>query len=130
MAVVVDTSGSMGQPELDAAMAEIGGVIKAAGIGPHGLMVLACDADVGAVTRVRRASDVRLAGGGGTDMRVGIAAAEAARPLPDVVVVLTDGCTPWPDGPTRARLVIAVIGDASAAQHTPEWATTVLVPAA
>ena len=130
VAVVVDTSGSMGQSELDAALAEIGGVIKAAGIGPHGLVVLACDAAVGAVTRVRRAGDVRLAGGGGTDIRVGIAAAEAARPLPDVVVVLTDGCTPWPDRPTRARLVIAVVGDQSAAQHAPEWATTVLVPAA
>lgn len=130
VAVVVDTSGSMGQSELDAALAEINGVIRAAGIGSHGLVVLACDAAIGAVTRVRRADDVRLAGGGGTDMRVGIAAAEATRPLPDVVVVLTDGCTPWPDRPTRARLVIAVVGDQSAAQHAPEWATTVLVSAA
>jgi predicted metal-dependent peptidase len=130
VAVVVDTSGSMAKSQLDAALAEIAGVIKAAGIGPHGLVVLACDAAVGAVTRVRRATDVRLDGGGGTDMRVGITAAEAARPTPDVVVVLTDGCTPWPDRPTRARLVVAIIGDQSAAQHAPDWATTVPVPAA
>ena len=104
-------------------------MIRAAGIGPLGLVVLACDAAVGAVTRVRRATDFRLVGGG-TDMRVGIAVAEATRPVPDVVVVLTDGCTPWPDRPTRARLIVAIIGDQAAAQHAPGWATTVLVPAA
>jgi predicted metal-dependent peptidase len=130
VAVVVDTSGSMGQSELDAALAEIKGVIRAAGIGPRGLFVLACDAAVGATARVRRTSEVQLVGGGGTDMRVGIAAAEAVHPAPDVVVVLTDGCTPWPDHPTRARLVVAIIGDPSAGQQAPGWATTVLVPGA
>jgi hypothetical protein len=60
---------------------------------------------------------------------VGIAAAEAAHPRPDVVVVLTDGCTPWPEWPPRARLVVAIIGDPAVAEHVPPWATTVLVPA-
>jgi predicted metal-dependent peptidase len=129
VAVVVDTSGSMGQPELDAALAEVTGVIRAAGVGPRGLLVLACDAAVGAATRVRRVNDVRLVGGGGTDMRVGIAAAESANAHPDIVVVLTDGYTPWPDKPTRARLVVAIIGDQGAAQHVPDWASTVVVPA-
>jgi predicted metal-dependent peptidase len=130
VAIIADTSGSMGQPQLDAALAEVTGVIRVAGIGPRGLLVLACDAAVGATTRVRRVSDVRLVGGGGTDMRVGIAAAESAHPRPDIVVVLTDGYTSWPDRPTRARLVVAIIGDQGAVQQVPEWATTVLVPAA
>jgi predicted metal-dependent peptidase len=130
VAVVVDTSGSMGQPELDAALAEVTGVIRAAGVGPRGLLVLACDAAVGAATRVRRVNDVRLVGGGGTDMRVGIAAAESAHAHPDIVVVLTDGYTPWPDKPTRARMVVAIIGDQGATQHVPDWASTVVVPAA
>jgi predicted metal-dependent peptidase len=130
VAVVVDTSGSMGQSELDAALAEVTGVIRAAGIGPRGLLVLACDAAVGATTRVRQVNDVRLVGGGGTDMRVGIAAAESARPRPDIVVVLTDGYTPWPEKPTRARLVAAIIGDQGAVQQVPGWASTVVVPAA
>jgi predicted metal-dependent peptidase len=69
---------------------------------------------------------VRLVGGGGTDLRVGIAAAQASRPRPDVVVVLTDGYTPWPAQPTRARLVVAIIGDEGTAQEVPTWATTVL----
>jgi predicted metal-dependent peptidase len=129
VAIVIDTSGSMGQAELDAALAEVRGVVRATGVGPRGLLVLACDAEVGAATRVRRASDIRLVGGGGTDMRVGIASAEAAHPRPDIVVVLTDGYTPWPEQPTRARLVVAVIGSEVGAQHAPEWATTVVVPA-
>jgi predicted metal-dependent peptidase len=119
----------MGASELDAALVEVKGVIRAAGIDRQALQVLACDAAVGAKTRVRRVEDVQLVGGGGTDMRVGIAAAEAALPRPAVVVVLTDGMTPWPDRPTRARLVVAIIGDHAAAEHVPAWATTVLVPA-
>ena len=130
VAVVVDTSGSMGQSELDAALAEVKGVITAAGIGTQRLMVLACDAAVGATSRVRRVEDVQLVGGGGTDMRVGIAAAEASRPQPDVIVVFTDGYTPWPDRPTRARLVVAIIGAQATAEHVPDWATTVRVAAA
>jgi predicted metal-dependent peptidase len=91
IAIVVDTSGSMGQPELDAALAEVKGVVRAAGIGSERVTVLACDASVGATTRVQRAEDVRLVGGGGTDMRVGIAAPEGIGPAPEVVVVLSDG---------------------------------------
>jgi predicted metal-dependent peptidase len=130
VAAIVDSSGSMGQSELDAALAEVKGVITAAGIGTQRLMVLACDAAVGATSRVRRVEDVQLVGGGGTDMRVGIAAAEASRPRPDVVVVFTDGYTPWPERPTRARLVVAIIGAQVAAEHAPDWATTVRVTAA
>ena len=130
VAVVVDTSGSMGQSEVNAALADVKGVIRAAGIGVQRLVVLACDAAVGATSRVRRVEDVQLVGGGGTDMRVGIAAAEASRPHPDVIVVFTDGCTPWPDRPARARLVVAIIGTEARADHMPDWATTVRVVAA
>jgi predicted metal-dependent peptidase len=128
VAIVVDTSGSMGQAELEAGLAEVKGVIRAVGIGHRGVLVLACDASVGAVTRVRRVEDVQLVGGGGTDMRVGIDAAERATPRPDVIVVLTDGYTPWPDRRTRGRLVVALIGQA-APSTLPDWATAVIVPA-
>ena len=37
--------------------------------------------------------------------------------------------TPWPDQPTRARLVVAIIGDRATVQHAPPWPTTVLVSA-
>src|SRR5258708_38065280 len=126
----VDTAGSRGQAELDAALAEVKGVISAAGVGTQRLSVLACDAAVGATSRVRRVEDVQLVGGGGTDMHVGIAAAEASRPHPDVIVVFTDGYTPCPDRPTRARLVVAIIGSQATSEHAPDWATTMRATAA
>jgi predicted metal-dependent peptidase len=127
VAVVVDTSGSMSQDDLDAALSEIAGVLAASGVARDRVTVLCCDAKASAPRKVRTVEDVRLVGGGGTDMRVGIAGAAAARPAPHVIVVLTDGYTPWPGEPTRARLVCAVIAPDEPA-GTPEWATTVHVP--
>ena len=110
VAVVVDTSGSMGPDDLADAMAEVTGVLRQVGVGTNRLTVLACDADVQAVSRVSRAEEVSLAGGGGTDMRVAIKAALAGRDRPHVVVVLTDGYTPWPDEPLSCRLIAGLIG--------------------
>lgn len=130
VAVVVDTSGSMTQADLNAAMSEVAGVLNASGIARERTLLLSCDAEASTARRIRSLADVRLVGGGGTDMRIGIAEAEAARPRPDVVIVLTDGDTPWPDRPCRARLVCAVIS-ARAPRDTPAWATTVhITPAA
>jgi len=138
VAIVADTSGSMSGAHLNAAVAEVGGVVRAAGIRGRGVPVLACDADVAATTHVRRlaglGASIDLAGGGGTDMRVGIAAAEALRPRPDVIVVLTDGFTPWPATPTRASLIagiinstgeVAVAADGGNPYAVPSWAHTV-----
>lgn len=128
VAIVVDTSGSMGTGELTAALSEISGIIKVAGVARERLTVMACDAETSEPQRIRRVQDIELTGGGGTDMRVGIAAAEALRPSPQVVIVLTDGLTPWPEVPTRAKLVCVVIGNEQAASRTPSFATTVNVP--
>ncbi|GII57130.1 hypothetical protein Pth03_55190 [Planotetraspora thailandica] len=131
VAVVVDTSGSMREDDLAAAMAEVTGVLREVGIRGNRVTVLACDADVHAVSRVTDAAQVTLSGGGGTDMRAGIAAALAARDRPSVVIVLTDGHTPWPGEPPSCRVICVLIG----AGHTgppdpPAWAETVRVPAA
>lgn len=129
VSVVVDTSGSMGQRDLDAAMSEVTGVLRAGGVNRDQVRVLSCDARTATTQRVRSVGAITLGGGGGTDMRVGIADAERARPAPHVVIVLTDGDTPWPDAPTRSRLVCAVITDRTP-PPTPDWATTVLIPPA
>jgi predicted metal-dependent peptidase len=102
-------------------------VLREVGVRGNRVTVLACDADVHAVSRVTSADQVELGGGGGTDMRVGIAAALARRDRPDVVVVLTDGMTPWPDRePSGCRVVAALIGPY--APEPPGWAETVRVP--
>lgn len=127
VSVVVDTSGSMAQTDLDAALAEIDGVLRTATVDRDRVRVLACDAATSVPQRVSSATKVKLQGGGGTDMRVGIAAATATRPHPDVVVVLTDGGTPWPDTELpHAELVIVAIGNENAT--TPKWAATVHIP--
>ncbi len=130
VSIVVDTSGSMSQADLDAAMGEVNGVLRAGGAAREHIRLLSCDAAATTAQRVRSAATIRLTGGGGTDMRIGIDAAEASRPEPHIIVVLTDGDTPWPDTPTRARLVCAVIAHRPPS-GTPAWATTVHVsPAA
>lgn len=124
VAIVVDTSGSMREPELAAALAEVAGVLRVVGVGGQRTTVLACDAAVHVARAVYTADEVLLAGGGGTDLRVGIA--EALKSRPHVVIVLTDGLTPWPAAPLEStRLIAALIGHAAA--EPPAWITAVRV---
>ncbi|MBW8485687.1 vWA domain-containing protein [Actinomadura parmotrematis] len=125
VAIVIDTSGSMGDDELGAALAEVTGVLREVGVGANRVSVLACDADVQAVSRVTSAGQVELGGGGGTDMRVGIARALASRERPQVVIVLTDGFTPWPHEPQTCRLIAGLVGEDP--PNPPGWVETVRV---
>jgi predicted metal-dependent peptidase len=84
------------------------------------------DAAVNANQRVARAESVRLEGGGGTDMGVGLAATERMTPCPEIVIVITDGYTPWPERPPRGMRTIVVKTDARGT--SPSWARTVTVP--
>jgi predicted metal-dependent peptidase len=125
VAVVCDTSGSMTDDLLAQSLAEVEGVLRAAGL-RRSVRVLACDAAVQAVRRVTRSSQVELAGGGGTDMGRGIAAAAALRPRPSVVVVLTDGYTPWPAAPPAGvRVVVGLLDEGG--PPAPSWARTVRI---
>lgn len=129
LAVVVDTSGSMDERLLGQALAEIEGLARMAGGTRHRLRVIPCDAAAGAVQRVSRASQVELLGGGGTDMGRGIAAASRLRPPPDVIVVLTDGLTPWPaEGPRAVRVVVGLLRGRT--RPVPGWARVVEIDAA
>ncbi|MBU6151863.1 MAG: hypothetical protein KGR25_10460, partial [Chloroflexi bacterium] len=91
-----------------------------------GLVVLAVDAEVHVTKQVFRANEVNLVGGGGTDMRVGIEAAARLHPRPEVVIVLTDGFTPWPNVPPRGMRVIAGITGGNRIL-VPEWIKVVRV---
>lgn len=125
--LIIDTSGSMGAGDLAAALAETRGVLRRTAAT---VRVLCCDAEATAARPVRSIGDVTLVGGGGTDMRVGIDAALSARPRADVIVVFTDGGTPWPDRRLPVPLIVALIGT-HAADTAPAWAKTVRVtPAA
>jgi predicted metal-dependent peptidase len=126
VAVVCDTSGSMTDELLAACLAEVDGLLRALGLARQ-LKVIACDTAAAAARRVTSASQVELVGGGGTDMGAGIAAAVALRPRPAVTVVLTDGCTPWPDHPPRGtRVIVGLLGDDP--PDGPDWARAIRIP--
>lgn len=119
VAVVVDTSGSMSERELSQALAEVSGVLRQV----RQVTVLSVDCAVHHVQRVFRAEQVQLIGGGGTDMGKGIHAAMKLQPAPNVIVVITDGYTDWPEKPpTRTRVVVALTNREKTA---PAWARTV-----
>ncbi|MGH9224587.1 MAG: vWA domain-containing protein [Acidimicrobiales bacterium] len=130
--VVCDTSGSMHDRLLARARAEVEGLLTAQGLRRQ-LRVLAVDTHVHALSRVTAARQVALAGGGGTDMGAGIEAALALRPPADVVVVLTDGYTPWPGRAPPVRVVVGLLqpdGHPQAPWAPPDWARTVHIGSA
>jgi predicted metal-dependent peptidase len=130
VAIVCDTSGSMHERLLARALTEIEAVLTRAGLRQAQVRVLAVDTDVHVVRRVSRAVQVQLAGGGGTDMGAGIEAAAQLRPRPSVVVVLTDGYTPWPDQPPPGiRVIVGLLteGMRPPGWAPPEWARTVVI---
>jgi predicted metal-dependent peptidase len=121
VAVVVDTSGSISEEMLSQALTEISGILK--GLGQReGVHVLACDSQVQTYHRVFRPEQVRLAGGGGTNMGAGLNAAAKLRPTPQVCIIITDGYTPWPDQPPREMQVIVALTDDG---KSPKWAKTI-----
>jgi predicted metal-dependent peptidase len=126
VAVVCDTSGSMSDGQLAEVLAEVDGVLRSVGVRSQGVRVLSCDADVHRIQRVASARQVELVGGGGTNMGAGIDAAVRARPRPGVVVVLTDGHTPWPASPPQGvHVVVGLVGALCPAP--PAWARAVRI---
>ena len=80
--VVVDTSASMTEAHLERALAEIRGLLRAVGVHDKGLTVVSCDSAVNATQQVFSVDNVRLIGGGGTDMREGLDSAAKLLPRP------------------------------------------------
>ncbi|MEV5767316.1 VWA-like domain-containing protein [Micromonospora sp. NPDC052213] len=106
--VVIDTSGSVSDAELGSALLEVTAISRAVGGRRDLVTVLPCDAAAQVVHSLCRAEDIPLLGGGGTDLRTGFARALRARPRPDVIVVLTDGQTPWPATRPSCRTVVGL----------------------
>ncbi|MCU1645787.1 MAG: hypothetical protein JWN03_6062 [Nocardia sp.] len=106
--VVIDTSGSVSDAELGSALLETAAVTRAVGGRRDLVTVLSCDAAARIADPLCRAEGIPLMGGGGTDLRTGFAKALRAQPRPDVVVVLTDGQTPWPSTRPPCRTVVGL----------------------
>lgn len=119
--IVIDTSGSMGDGDLARAIAEVDGVLRS--LGSVGVSVMSCDSAATVARRVLIRSQVTLSGGGGTDMGAGIAAARKGKP--DVIIVITDGFTPWPATSEGGGRVVAVLTQDCVAP--PSWIKSIRV---
>ena len=110
VAVVADTSGSMGEQEMVDAMSETRGVLAAAGAN---VVFCACDADVHALKPVRtwQEAAAMLKGGGGTSFIPAFEALEKINPRPNVIIFVTDGMGPAPKvAPAWSKVIWLLVG--------------------
>jgi predicted metal-dependent peptidase len=128
VAIIIDVSASMfskfkeGSAKakgnytlLEQAMGEVAEIVRQFG-STIGVSVFATDTTVSWTGRIFNPSDIQkylseAKIGGGTDLTVGMNAAYHSQPRPNIMVVLTDGGTLWPDSPPpNMRVVIGIVG--------------------
>ncbi len=128
IAIVIDTSGSVGEHEITEFLSEVDGIATANGIA-QGITVIPCDSQVGEIQKIRSFSaitEIKLKGGGGTDLRVGISAAEDLKPVPKIVIVLTDGYSPWPESiDSQIEKLIICCSANESVESVPEFAAAI-----
>ncbi|MFE2552118.1 VWA-like domain-containing protein [Streptomyces sp. NPDC059355] len=132
--VVIDTSASVSDAELGSALLEVAAISRAVGGRRDLVTVVPCDAAARIAHPLCRAEGIPLVGGGGTDLRTGFAKALRPAARPDVIVVLTDGQTPWPTTRPPCRTVVGLFArqgswDEDDPDHVPDtppaWARVV-----
>lgn len=125
--VIVDTSGSISRAELDEAIGEVTGVMRAHA---NRMTIIAVDYEVHEVHTVNMSTDLSkllLSGGGGTDLRVGIdKAMRDVSPKPNILIVFTDAMTPWPSRQPAAEVVVCLT-EYGSQKRVPKWAKTIKV---
>jgi predicted metal-dependent peptidase len=94
--LIVDTSGSMSSSELGVAVGLVSKVLDGLRL-RDGLQVVCGDTQVQSAEKIFDPSKIKLAGRGGTDMRTLVTAAVEEKPEPDLILLVTDGWTPWPE---------------------------------
>jgi predicted metal-dependent peptidase len=125
VAMVLDTSGSMNDSMLSQSLAEVEGVLRGLGVGGRHLRIVCCDAQAFDAQRIRQAREVKLLGGGGTDMGAGLDKAASLKPRPDLIIVLTDGHTPWPSAPPAGiKVIVGLMDDRGT---VPDWARAIAI---
>ena len=88
---------------------------------------IAADVDVRSCKKVFKADQVVLAGRGGTDMGAAMVSTMDLTPKPDVLVVVTDGETPWPREELNAKCVAAITRNHCHYGTPPNWIKTVFL---
>ena len=98
VAVMLDTSGSMGLEEIQLAIATVKALVEATDCN---LLFGCCDCAASEIVEVDNWYDIpdHIVGGGGTDFRPGFKLLKDYHPQPDIVIYITDG---GGIGPTKA----------------------------
>lgn len=126
VAVVADTSGSMGATDLARILSEVKGLLQSNAV--ERLWWVPTDANADKVIRATDMSHARnaLIGGGGTNMGAGLdTVAKKCRPKPHLTLVITDGDTGWPT--TRPKNVgkVLVVFTRPSSHPAPKWAISI-----
>lgn len=124
IAYIRDTSGSMSATDIAMCDREVEAVARALHVRGDNLTVTDVDAQTHPSVPYRdRRSISTVQGRGGTDMRVGIAEAAARRgdARPHVIVVATDGGTPWPEVSCGIPVVACIIPQEGSTATAEEW---------
>ena len=120
---IIDTSGSMGQEDLQLAMGATACVMNK--LPGESVEVWSGDTHKAAATKAFRVEQVKLVGGGGTDMGALIEEGARQKPAFDVIVVMSDGITPWPDAPVGPRVVACITQEDCDCYPVPSWMTKI-----
>jgi len=129
VAIIVDTSGSVGEADLQRAWSEVHGCLRTLGVRRDLLTVFAADVAVRRLTGPPR-RQMEFLGGGGTNMATAIETVLQAPVRPDLLVVITDGFTPWPARKPPRPVIVALLPSTLPRPPTPSWARTVDIDAA
>ena len=112
---LIDTSASMQDTQLARAVAELGGLTRQLGYTTE-VIVACCDTSVHDVRKVFSSAQLELYGGGGTDLTAGLRWF-VERSAIDLLVIVSDCQTAWPDEVPPFPVITIRVGDGS----PPPW---------
>lgn len=112
---LIDTSASMQDTQLARAVAELGGLTRQLGYTTE-VTVACCDTSVHDVRKVFSSAQLELYGGGGTDLTAGLRWF-VERSAIDLLVIVSDCQTAWPDEVPPFPVITIRVGDGS----PPPW---------
>lgn len=129
IAIIVDTSGSMNAKDTALALGLIQSVLRSLHCS-GGVRVITGDVQAARDAKVFHAHQVKAIGGGGTDMGAIIDSVMESRESrverPDVLIVATDGYTPWPSSPKQCP-VVATLTRSNQQSKVPSWIRSVCI---
>jgi hypothetical protein len=123
--LIFDTSGSMNDTDLALCRGVLADVFRALP-SQEGVRVITGDTHIESCQRAFSQAHVELVGGGGTDMARLMEEAATKYPDAHVIVVVSDGYTPWPSKPLRQKCLV-LLTQRSQKDSVPSWIRTVCI---